>query len=197
MYDILPILKLLKTNEAFLFDKLEQALSWPSTNVGVDRLEAAILAVRLSDNPGNLTNYYKAKEFTSLPSDQQKDIEDFLAGRSNEAHFGKSDQARMLPKWVQGWWTVYDGNYYYYYFQESASVVYIKIKPTNGNAPPPKFPANQGKVAMTEHGLKITWNPIGPGGPTVETFTQRDWSSTTEMNGDSTKYSQLFARKIA
>jgi hypothetical protein len=101
-----------------------------------------------------------------------------------------------LPEWVQGWWTVYDGNYYYYYFHPDGLVNYIESKP-NQKWIPPKKVGNQGTVKMTDHGLKIAWKELGPPPPTEETFTQVNWSSTTEMNGVSNKYSPLFARKMS
>src|SRR5262249_24579 len=100
----------------------------------------------------------------------------------------------VVPKWVQGWWTVYDGNYYYYYFSGAGIVTYIKKKPNPAWTPPMTI-GNQGKVTMTDHGLKIVWNPAD-GGQTMETVTRLGWSSETEMNGESDRYAQLFARKL-
>jgi hypothetical protein len=101
-----------------------------------------------------------------------------------------------VPQWLVGWWTVYDGNYYYYYFHSDGMVNYIESKP-NQKWIPPKTVGNQGTVTLTEHGLKILWKEHGPPPPTEETFTRVDWSSTSEMNGVSNKYSPLFARKMS
>src|SRR5262249_18809438 len=135
-----------------------------------NRLHAAVKAVRDSEAGLSFWNYCANLSFP-LPDEGTEDYKALFD------YFGSGSKG-ALPNWVRGWWTVYDGSYYYYYFEESPSVVYTKAKPANGRAPPPKIPANRGKVAMTVHGLKITWNANGSGGPTIETFTQRDWSST-------------------
>lgn len=153
------------------------------------RLTAAAKAVRDNEASQSFSNYISSLPFPMF----DKDSDDY---KTLADYFGLSNQAATLPNWVRGWWTAYDGNYYYYYFQDTPSVMYTKTKPAGGSASPPASPANRGKVVMTERGLKITWNPNGAGGPTVETFTQLNWSSTTEMNGVSNKYSPLFARKI-
>jgi hypothetical protein len=45
--------------------------------------------------------------------------------------------------------------------------------------------------------FRITWSKMEAGEPaTVENFTRVGWTSTTEMNGDSNKYSPLYARKM-
>jgi len=106
-----------------------------------------------------------------------------------------SAASAVLPQWVQGWWTVYDGNYYYYYFYPDGMVSWIETKP-NQKWVPPKTVGNHGKVRTLEHGFKITWKENGPPPPTEETFTRVGWSSTSEMNGVSNKYSPLFARKM-
>jgi hypothetical protein len=104
--------------------------------------------------------------------------------------------ASVVPEWLQGWWTVYDGNYYYYYFSPDGIVNYIKTKPSPKWVPP-KTIGNQGRVTLTPHGLSILWRPTEPGGvATKEDFTRLNWTSTTEMNGESNKYAQLFARKM-
>jgi hypothetical protein len=94
---------------------------------------------------------------------------------------------------MNGWWTVYDGNYWYYYFSGDAFVVYTKTKPASARAAPPRAPLNEGKVTMTGQGLVIDWNPAD-GGATKETFTRRGES---EMNGTSNRYAPLFARKMS
>ncbi len=102
----------------------------------------------------------------------------------------------VLPEWAQGWWTVWDGSYYYYYFRPDGMVNYIETKP-NPKWTPPKTVGNHGQVTLIPNGLRIEWRPTEPGGePTKEDFTRVDWTSTTEMNGVSNKYSPLFARKM-
>jgi hypothetical protein len=108
---------------------------------------------------------------------------------------GEESAAQQVPIWLQGWWTVYDGNYYYYYFSDQLIVTYTKAKPSSPVAAPPRAPMNEGKVTMTEHGLVIDWNPAD-GGATKETFTRLGWTSEREMNGVSNRYAPLFARKM-
>src|SRR5262245_48931159 len=100
-----------------------------------------------------------------------------------------------IPSWLPGWWSVYDGKQYYYYFSDQHGVTYTKDKPVSLSVPPAKSPLNEGTVTMTEHGLVIDWNPAD-GGATRETFTRVDWTSQTEMNGESNRYAPLFARKM-
>jgi hypothetical protein len=200
MYDILPILQALKASNPPGFDKLRQAITWPSAGVNVDRLRAAFFAIDLSSNSGgDAFAYYKSacSEFNALPGDQQKDIERFLSGKAKPDGEG-ADKAKQseVPEWLPGWWTVWDGNYYYYCFTDQFTVSYVNAKPASAKAPPPKTPHNKGKFILVEHGIKITWSPVD-GSSTIETFTQRDWSSQTEMNGVSNKYSPLFARRMA
>lgn len=152
------------------------------------RLTAAVKAVR--DKQAGLSfGNYRATMTSPLPPPESDDF------KALQGHFGVNKQASVLPAWLQGWWTVYDGNYYYYYFAESPSVAFIKSKPSSGSAPPLQWPNNRGTVAMTDNGCKITWNPNGPGGPTIEKFSQLH-AKGNEMNGESNKYSPLFARKM-
>ena len=104
----------------------------------------------------------------------------------------------VVPNWVVGWWTVYDGNTYYYYFFPDGHVVYIEQAP-NKHWIPPKTLGNHGKAYTNEkvHGVSIIWAlRSGEAEPTCEDFTQLNWSSQTDMNGQSNKYSPLYARKI-
>jgi hypothetical protein len=84
MYDMLGILKTLKTNEPFLFDKVQQAIAWPSANVGRERLTAAFTAVRMSETGDTAFAAYanSCSEYFHLPADQKKTIEEFLAPAS-------------------------------------------------------------------------------------------------------------------
>lgn len=155
MYDILPILKSLKTNEPFLFEKLEQALSWPTANVGVERLEAAFLAVRLSENPGKLTDFYK-KPFTSLPADQQKNIDDFLSGRTQEAE----KALNALPETLNGTWNfvIGDGGW-------SGIITFTKDGRVSWYSFPGDKPGGTGKWKADKN--KLSWQF---GGGDIRTF---------------------------
>ena len=107
--------------------------------------------------------------------------------------------ASTLPEWLVGWWTIYDGNYYYYYFFRDGFVVYIEQKP-NTKWIPPKTIGNRGVVAKNDavHGFKVTWGVLkGETVPTIEDFTPLGWTSQTEMNAVSNKYSPIYARKLA
>ena len=62
---------------------------------------------------------------------------------------------------------------------------------------PAKDIGNDGSFSQTEHGVKIVWTPKGDPAPTIETFVRVNWTSETEMNGISNKYSPLVAQKMA
>ncbi len=107
--------------------------------------------------------------------------------------------ASDIPDWLVGWWTVYDGSYYYYYFFKDGSVVYIS-EPPKTNWVPPKTIGNHGVVVKNDavHGFTATWDIVkGETLPTIENFTPLGWTSQTEMNATSNKYSPIYARKIA
>jgi hypothetical protein len=109
---------------------------------------------------------------------------------------GMPASGSMVPDWLVGWWTVYNGTYYYYYFNQQGLVTYIEKVP-NPKWTPPMTIGNQGRVQMGEHGPKVTWEPVGHLPATVEEFTRLGWTSETEMNGTSNNnYAQLFARKM-
>ncbi len=108
---------------------------------------------------------------------------------------GMPAPSSMVPDWLVGWWTVYDGKYYYYYFNKAGLVTYIDQRP-NAKWTPPMNIGNQGRVQMLEHGPRVTWNPVRNLPATIETYTRVGWTSETEMNGDSNNYSPLFARKL-
>jgi hypothetical protein len=103
-----------------------------------------------------------------------------------------------VPDWLIGWWTVYDGQYYYYYFRDNGKVIYIKKAP-NKIWVPPEGTGSSGtfQFIKDEITFRVTWSKMEAGeDTTVETFTRVGWTSTTEMNGDSSKYAPLFARKM-
>lgn len=105
--------------------------------------------------------------------------------------------SNAVPAWLQGWWNVYDGNTYYYYFSDQHGVTYSKDAPAALGVAPPKKPLNEGTVTIsaTPPHVVIEWNPAD-GGATTESFTRVGWSSESEMNGVSNRYSPLFARKM-
>jgi hypothetical protein len=108
-----------------------------------------------------------------------------------------SPESAVVPEWAQGWWTVYDGNYYYYFFFHDGNVNYIETKP-NPKWIPPKTIGNRGKVTLIANGFSILWKPTpGESASTKEDFYRVNWSSTTEMNGVSNKYSPLYAKKMS
>ena len=103
-----------------------------------------------------------------------------------------------VPDWLVGWWTVYDGQYYYYYFFGDGTVVYIEQVP-NKTWTPPKTIHNRGVCVKNDkvHGYTVTWNPIaGETTSTIEDFTPLGWTSQTEMNAVSNKYSPIYAKKM-
>ncbi len=108
---------------------------------------------------------------------------------------GKTEPAAVVPEWLAGWWTVYDGQYYYYYFFPDGNAVWIDVVP-NPKWIPPKTIGNRGTVTMNDHGPTVLWVPTkGETVGTKEDFTQLNWSSITDMNGVSNKYSPLYAKK--
>jgi len=110
-----------------------------------------------------------------------------------------SAAGNVLPDWLVGWWEVYNGQYYYYHFAGSGRVTYTKTKVLSRNAPAPKAPNNVGKAVMNEtvHGPIVTWAKVGGvAESTVEKFTRLNWSSETDMNGNSNNgYAPLYARR--
>ena len=110
----------------------------------------------------------------------------------------KAQAASDIPDWLVGWWTIYDGEYYYYYFFKDASVVYIKDKPSPKWIPP-KTVGNHGMAVKNDavHGFTVTWGLLkGETVQTIEDFTPLGWTSQTEMNAASNKYSPIYARKL-
>ena len=104
--------------------------------------------------------------------------------------------AAVLPKWLIGWWRVWDGQTYYYYFFEDGHAVYIK-EPPSPKWIPPKTIGNHGVATMLDHGPKVVWKPTaGETESTVEEFTRTNWTSETEMFATSNKYSPLGAKKL-
>jgi hypothetical protein len=127
--------------------------------------------------------------------------QDFLATKPQWFWELTGDNAEVpsdIPDWLTGWWTIYDGSYYYYYFFKDGSVVYIEQKPST-HWIPPKTIGNRGVVVKNDagHGFKVTWGVLkGETIPTIEDFTPLGWSSQTEMNATSNKYSPIYARKM-
>ena len=105
-----------------------------------------------------------------------------------------------VPDWLQGWWNVYDGSTYYYYFSDEHVVTYTKTAPKDLNSPPVKTPMNEGDVTITYDirstaTIALAWNPAD-GGETRETFTNVI-TSRGGMNGDSNRYTPLYATKMS
>jgi len=71
-------------------------------------------------------------------------------------------------------------------------VTYTKTKPFN-SAVQPSSTQNRGKVSIssTPPHVVIRWDS-----GTEEKFTRINWTSETEMNGTSNRYSPPFARKM-
>ena len=143
MYDILPILKEIKRADAIAYNKLEQALQWPTVNVGVSRLEAAFFAVRMSANSGDPFIAYKAacKPFAALPNDQQRDIEGFLTGTSGAAQTALANPA--------GEWTCRVGRFLWVYTFDANNGVTWR-DPYNGKN-------GRGTWKMGDTLMKLTW----------------------------------------
>ena len=117
------------------------------------------------------------------------DIDVYFGGAGATPGAGEADLS-----WLQGWWTVYDGEYYYYFFSPQGIVQYTKIKP-NAKAPPPAAPLNTGKYVFSPPStLVIDWNP-NDGGSTRETF-KNATRNATKMNATSNRYAPLVATKI-
>jgi len=155
MFDILPILKRLKGKEPLAFDKLQQALDWPSVGARIftQRLRAAFIAVRASENAGAAVfqNYVAScRDFGSLPPAQQKDVEAFLTGAPPPV------QAMDRPT---GKWTVKVHKWTWIYtFDDFGNVSWVD--PLNGQG-------GKGRWAIVNGVLRTTWAPS----PTVEEWT--------------------------
>jgi hypothetical protein len=111
-----------------------------------------------------------------------------------DLYFGQAPAVSPLAQWMQGWWSVWDGNQYYYYFDACGSVQYTKVKPIGKMAPPAK-PLNQGSFKFPQSNtLVIDWNPAD-NGATKETFSDAR-VGCTQMNGTSNRYSPLVAKRM-
>lgn len=105
----------------------------------------------------------------------------------------------VLPAWLTGWWSVWDGNQYFYHFKGNGRVVYTKSWVKSRSAPPPKNPSNVGKVTISPEGkIVCSWAKVsGAPKPTIETFTRKDGgNSETEMAGPSNNYGWLTAKRL-
>jgi hypothetical protein len=108
---------------------------------------------------------------------------------------GDKGKSAEVGSFLNGWWSVYDGNYYFYYFAPPY-VVYTNTRPAPTAGAPYK-PANRGTVKPgRDNTFIVTWNPLpGDPAPTVETF-WLVWGQTRKMNARSNKYSMIYAEKI-
>jgi hypothetical protein len=97
--------------------------------------------------------------------------------------------------WLNGWWTVWDGNYYYYFFSPTGQVVYIETPPSSPAAP--VSPHNRGTYTFDGAGrLVVTWNALPGLGACIETFYNAR-RGVTQMNANSNLYSPLVATKMS
>jgi hypothetical protein len=97
--------------------------------------------------------------------------------------------------WLEGWWTVWDGNYYYYYFNPNGTVVYIETKPETPGAP--SSPKNRGTYSFDSgRRLIVKWKALSGLAACVETFYNAR-PSATEMNATSNLYSPLVASRLS
>ena len=111
-----------------------------------------------------------------------------------DLYFGAAPTTGPVPRWLLGWWNVWDGNQYYYFFGSKGLVQYTKTRPAN-NIAPLTIPLNQGMYTITPTGvLVIDWNPAD-GGATRETFANAR-SGTTTLNGTSNRYAPLVATRM-
>jgi hypothetical protein len=164
MFDILPILKRLRQKEPLAFDRLQQALDWPSVGarIGAQRLRAAFIAVRASENAGAAVfqNYVAScRDYGSLPPEQQKDVEAFLSGAAPATQTMDRPTGRWKVK-VQGWTWIYT-------FDEFGNVSWVD--PLNGQG-------GKGKWAIVNGVMRTTWTPS----PTVE-----EWKLPLSPKGQS------------
>src|SRR5262249_19683233 len=111
MYDILKILSNLEEDRMLnLLDNLLPSAS--GVNTPGRRVASTAAGAPWGASPGTV-EAFKARNsriFSARPADQQKDIEQFLAPP------GEQGKPAETGGFLNGWWTVYDGNYYFYYF---------------------------------------------------------------------------------
>ena len=97
--------------------------------------------------------------------------------------------------WLQGWWTVWDGNYYYYYFNPAGIAVYIETQPQTSGAP--ASPKNRGTYSFDKfRRLIVKWRALPGLGACVETFYNAR-PGAAEMNATSNFYSPLVATRLS
>jgi hypothetical protein len=186
---------------AYLAESMFELLSGRDPETDVARLTGPV--TRLAQSAISFNESNPTPTFTCPPSDTTL-IKSILAASRNAGDYwtprvqvGLKDPYEpisysSLTRWLRGWWTVYDGNYYYYHFSERPIVTYTKTKPAN-SAVQPSSTQNTGKVSISEtppH-VVIRWDS-----GTEEKFTRVNWTSETEMNGTSNRYSPPFARKM-
>lgn len=151
MFDILPILSSLRKNDAVGFDKLFQAIHWPSANIGRARLMAAFKAI-IHQQSGHLALQaflVECSEYAGLPDAQKKDIREFLTGRSESKP--DDDPAGEWDVSVSKWRWIYK-------FDRGGTVTWRD----------PFYGKNgSGKWSLTSRAMKFKWN----GSNTVEEWT--------------------------
>jgi hypothetical protein len=102
----------------------------------------------------------------------------------------------LAPRWLQGWWSVWDGKTVYYYFSDQHGVIWQEKQPKSASELPTGSVGNSGTVTVSASDVKLVWLPRG-GGTTIETF-QRGLSNgePRKMNGTSNRFSPLVATKL-
>ena len=122
----------------------------------------------------------------------QRRLAAFGASELGAAYHGAALDASLA--WLQGWWSVSDGNPYYYYFGPKGFVQYTKTRPAS-TARPLAVGMNQGVYSVTDDNvLFIDWNPAD-GGATTETF-RGARAGSTELAGTSNRYAPLVATRM-
>jgi hypothetical protein len=186
---------------AYLAESMFELLSGQDPETDVNHLTGPV--TRLAQSAISFHESNPSATFTCPVSDTSL-IKSILAASRNAGDYwtpkvqvGLKDPYEpisysSLTKWLRGWWRVYDGNYYYYHFSEQPIVTYTKTEPANSTVPPSST-QNRGKVSISDSPphVVIRWDS-----GTVEKFTRVNWTSETEMNGTSNRYSPPFARKI-
>jgi hypothetical protein len=164
MYDILPILDKLKTEEPFLFNKVEQAIQWPTADVGRGRLTAAFVAVRMKDGGHTAFHSYinVCQEHHHLPEDQKQAIEQFLSPSPPSKTTSSDDPT--------GEWTVRVSKWLWMYkFDARGSVTWRD--PYNGMT-------GRGKWTMKASTMRIDW---------VGSTTVDEWNLPLDLKAQSGK----------
>ena len=108
LVDILPLLRKLKKEDSHAFDRLQQAIDWPSAASAFNRstLVAAFMAVRAEENAvGAFQNYVAScNEYGMLTGDQKATIKAFISGTI------AVNTGTLRPQGLQGQWSAETGD---------------------------------------------------------------------------------------